>query len=114
MIKKSSIFSRSTKFSIGDVVRHRVYPFRGVVFDIDPEFANTEEWYEAIPEEVRPAKDQSFYHLLAENDRSFYSAYVSEQNLITDGESGPVEHPDVAELFGEMRDGRYSVATQMN
>lgn len=114
MSKSSKFFQRATKFSIGDVVRHRVFPFRGVVFDIDPEFSNSQEWYEAIPEEIRPAKDQPFYHLLAENEQSFYAAYVSEQNLIEDGESGPIDHPDVEEMFGEMQNGRYSVVAQMN
>ncbi|WP_277991537.1 heat shock protein HspQ, partial [Vibrio parahaemolyticus] len=69
---------RTAKFGLGAVVRHRIYPFRGVVFDVDPEFANTEEWWLAIPEDVRPRKDQPFYHLLAENADSEYVAYVSE------------------------------------
>ncbi|QMW24566.1 heat shock protein HspQ [Sandaracinobacteroides saxicola] len=95
------------KFGIGDVVRHRVFPFRGVIFDVDAEFANTEEWWQAIPEEVRPSKDQPFYHLLAENDDSAYVAYVSQQNLVLDDEEEPVRHPAVHQLFGEFRDGRY-------
>ena len=77
---------RNAKFGLGDVVRHRLFPFRGVVVDVDPEFANTEEWYESIPKEVRPSKDQPFYHLLAENDESYYGAYVSEGNLLPDAE----------------------------
>jgi heat shock protein HspQ len=75
---------RVAKFSIGEVVRHKVFPFRGVIFDVDPEFANTEEWWNSIPAEVRPSKDQPFYHLLAENDENEYVAYVSEQNLINE------------------------------
>ena len=75
---------RNAKFAIGDVVRHRVFPFRGVVFDVDPEFANTEEWWNSIPAEIRPSKDQPFYHLFAENEESEYVAYVSEQNLVPD------------------------------
>ena len=55
------------RFAIGDVVKHRIFDFRGVVFDVDPEFANSDEWYDAIPEEIRPPRDQPFYHLLAEN-----------------------------------------------
>ena len=70
---------KSAKYGIGSIVRHRVYPFRGVVVDVDPEFDNTDEWYEAIPAEVRPDKEQPFYHLLAENSDSYYSAYVSQQ-----------------------------------
>ncbi len=98
---------RVAKFAIGQVVKHRLFPFRGVIFDVDPEFANTEEWYEAIPEEIRPPKDQPFYHLLAENAEAYYVAYVSEQNLIIDDSGDPVEHPQVGEVFDELRDGAY-------
>ncbi|MCP5150875.1 MAG: heat shock protein HspQ [Ectothiorhodospiraceae bacterium] len=97
------------KFRLGQVVRHRVYPFRGVVFDVDPEFNNTEEWWRAIPAEVRPRKDQPFYHLLAENETTTYVAYVSEQNLLADESGDPVAHPQVPELFGDLHDGYYQV-----
>jgi heat shock protein HspQ len=96
---------RNAKFQIGQVVRHRVYPFRGVIFDIDPSFSNTEEWYCSIPQEVRPAKDQPFYHLLAENADSEYIAYVSEQNLIADRSDEPLRHPQVPELFEDLQGG---------
>ena len=99
--------SRVAKFAIGQVVRHRLFPFRGVVFDVDPVFDNTEEWWLAIPEEIRPAKDQPYYHLLAENEESSYVAYVSQQNLTADADAGPVDHPSVAELFEDFADGRY-------
>jgi len=102
------------KYNLGQVVRHRKHPFRGVVFDIDPEFANTEEWYDAIPEENRPRKDQPFYHLLAENDQSYYVAYVSEQNLVMDAAGGPVDHPDVPDLFGDFDGAQYPLHFQMN
>lgn len=98
---------RQAKFQIGDIVRHRFFPFRGVIFDVDPVFANTEEWWEAIPEEIRPAKDQPFYHLLAENEETTYVAYVSEQNLLPDETGKPSRHPDVAELFEGIENGRY-------
>lgn len=94
------------RFAIGEVVRHRLFDFRGVVFDVDPEFANSEEWYEAIPEALRPAKEQPFYHLLAENSESSYVAYVSQQNLIADESDEPVDHPAIATMF-ERLDGRY-------
>ena len=97
------------RFSIGDVVRHRLFDFRGVVFDVDPVFANTEEWYQAIPEGVRPAKDQPFYHLLAENAESSYVAYVSQQNLETDQSDEPVDHPALDGLFDGFSDGRYTL-----
>ena len=98
---------RVAKFRLGQVVRHRLFPFRGVIFDVDPEFSNTEEWYEAIPEELRPRKDQPFYHLLAENEDAYYVAYVSEQNLVVDDSGDPVEHPQIEEVFSELRDGMY-------
>jgi heat shock protein HspQ len=87
------------KFKIGQIVRHRIFPFRGVIFDVDPTFSNTEEWYNAIPESVRPRKDQPFYHLLAENQETEYVAYVSEQNLLADDTEGPVRHPQIGEYF---------------
>jgi len=94
------------RFAIGDVVRHRLFDFRGVIFDVDPEFANSEEWYEAIPEELRPSKEQPFYHLLAENSESAYIAYVSQQNLLPDDSEEPVDHPAIATMF-DREDGRY-------
>lgn len=90
---------RLAKYKIGDVVRHRVYPFRGVIFDVDPTFNNTEEWWKSIPAEVRPSKDQPFYHLLAENDKTTYVAYVSEQNLLPDETDKPCRHPMVDQMF---------------
>ncbi len=103
----------SARFAIGDVVRHRMFDFRGVIFDIDPVFANSEEWYEAIPEHIRPDRDQPYYHLFAENEESSYVAYVSQQNLVLDGESGPVEHPQVAELFEDFARGRYRMRRRL-
>ena len=97
------------RFSIGDVVRHRLFDFRGVIFDVDPVFANTDEWYEAIPEQMRPKKDQPFYHLLAENMESSYVAYVSQQILEHDDSDEPVDHPAIAGLFDRFDDGRYGL-----
>lgn len=97
----------SAQFGIGDVVRHRVFDFRGVVFDIDPVFANSDDWYDAIPEDIRPSKDQPFYHLLAENGDGSYVAYVSQQNLLPDDEDQPVDHPAISGLFDGFEDGRY-------
>jgi len=101
--------SRTAKYSIGQIVRHRIFPFRGVVFDVDPVFNNTEEWWLAIPEDMRPSKDQPFYHLFAENAESEYIAYVSEQNLLPDESEEPLRHPQISEFFGE-REGRRYVA----
>jgi heat shock protein HspQ len=99
--------TRQAKFDIGQVVKHRIYPFRGVIFDVDPVFSNTEEWWRSIPAEIRPAKDQPFYHLYAENSDSQYIAYVSEQNLVIDDSNEPVRHPQISGAFERTPDGRY-------
>ena len=101
------------QFSIGDVVRHRIFEFRGVVFDVDPVFANSEEWYQSIPEAVRPSKEQPFYHLFAENGESSYTAYVSQQNLLSDINHGPVNHPAVKDFFGKWSGSRYEIKPRM-
>ena len=101
--------NRTAKFGIGQVVKHRFFPFRGVIYDVDPTFNHTEEWWRSIPEDVRPRKDQPYYHVLAENEETTYVAYVSEQNLEPDPEGGPCRHPAVHELFGELRDGQYEL-----
>ncbi|HSQ98539.1 MAG TPA: heat shock protein HspQ [Sphingomicrobium sp.] len=101
------------RFSIGDVVRHKIFDFRGVIFDVDPVFANSDEWYEAIPEALRPSKNQPFYHLLAENAESSYIAYVSQQNLVADDSDDPVDHPAIATMFDGIEDGRYRLRNQL-
>jgi heat shock protein HspQ len=100
---------KTAKFRIGQIVKHRLFPFRGVIFDVDPEFANTDEWYEAIPKELRPKKEQPFYHLFAENDETEYVAYVSEQNLLADDSGKPIRHPQVREFFRETPEGKFEV-----
>ena len=97
------------RFAIGEVVRHRLFDFRGVIFDVDPVFANSEEWYESIPEDVRPSKDQPFYHLLAENAESSYVAYVSQQNLVPDDSDEPIDHPAISTMFDGLEGGRYQL-----
>ena len=104
-----AVLKANPKYRIGQVVRHAVYPFRGVVYDVDPIFQNSEEWWLAIPEDVRPRKEQPFYHLLAENDQSYYMAYVSEQNLIPDTTGEPIDHPEVPSYFGTHEDGQYEL-----
>ena len=101
------IYMPSARFGIGEVVRHKIFDFRGVIFDVDPVFANSDEWYESIPEAIRPSKDQPFYHLLAENAESSYVAYVSQQNLLPDDEAGPVDHPAISGIFDRYEHGRY-------
>ena len=100
-------------FNIGDIVKHRIYPFRGVIVDVDPEFSNTEEWYQSIPAEIRPSRNQPYYHLMAENTETFYTAYVSQQNLVDDGENGPLEHPDLDEIFSGMDKGKYHLRNEV-
>ena len=106
--------NRKARFGIGQVVKHRFFPFRGVIFDVDPTFNNTEEWWESIPEEIRPRKDQPYYHLLAENEETEYIAYVSEQNLLEDDSGEPVRHPQVMELFDEVDEGSYRMRSTLN
>ena len=108
------MMKRTAIFTIGEVVKHRIHPFRGVIFDVDPTFNNTEEWWNSIPEDYRPKKDQPFYHLLAENETSYYIAYVSEQNLETDESGDPVGHPEVSQLFGNLTNGKYQLADRLH
>jgi heat shock protein HspQ len=103
------VLRAQAKYRIGQIVKHRIHPFRGVIFDVDPEFANTDEWWQSIPEELRPSKAQPFYHLFAENETSYYVAYVSEQNLLPDISGEPVEHPDVPDYFSELEGNQYTV-----
>ena len=100
---------RTAKYSLGQIVKHRKYPFRGAIFDIDPTFSNTEEWWLSIPEDVRPTKEQPFYHLFAENAETEYIAYVSEQNLLPDESGKPVRHPQIREMFERTREGGYKL-----
>ena len=102
----------TAKFSLGQIVKHRKYPFRGVIFDIDPTFSNTEEWWLSIPEDVRPTKEQPFYHLFAENAETEYVAYVSEQNLLPDESGKPVRYPQISEMFERTREGGYKLRTR--
>jgi heat shock protein HspQ len=98
---------RKAKFRIGQVVRHRYYPFRGIIFDVDPVFNATDDWWQSIPSEIRPRKNQPFYHLLAENEETEYVAYVSEQNLLPDNSTRPLRHPQLSELFARQKNGAY-------
>ncbi|MDE1931277.1 MAG: heat shock protein HspQ [Alphaproteobacteria bacterium] len=104
---------RQAKFSVGQIVRHRLYPFRGVIYDVDPIFNNSEEWYQSIPADRRPSKDQPFYHLLAQNAQGGpYEAYVSEQNLLPDSENGPISHPMIDVMFEKIAGDRYKIRPQ--
>ena len=100
---------KKAKFAIGAIVKHKIHPFRGVIFDVDPTFSNTEEWWNSIPKNYRPKKDQPFYHVYAENEEVFYTAYVSQQNLLADNSLEPVAHPDVHENFGPFDGKKYEI-----
>lgn len=113
-MRKDATRPREAKYRIGQVVRHRLYPFRGVIYDVDPTFNNTEEWWLAIPEAMRPSKDQPFYHLLAENSETEYSAYVSEQNLLPDDSGEPLRHPELDEKFEIDGEGNYRARGRAN
>lgn len=108
------MLNKKAKFVLGQVVKHKIFPIRGVVFDVDAKYSNTDEWLEAIPKEIRPKKDQPFYHLLAENTESHYLAYVSEQNLVKDTSGEPVDHPDVENYFGSLKNGKYTLEIKPN
>lgn len=108
------MLTSQAKYHLGQVLRHRKHPFRGVVFDVDATFSSTEDWYQAIPEDSRPRRDQPFYHLLAENDEGAYVAYVSEQNLLPDNSGRPVDHPDLPDMFGQYEDGHYAIHALLN
>ena len=110
--KKIKVY-KDPLFNIGDIVKHRIYPFRGVIVDVDPEFSNTEEWYQSIPAEIRPSREQPYYHLMAENTETFYTSYVSQQNLVGDGENGPLEHPYLEEIFSGMDHGKYHLRNEV-
>ena len=98
---------QKAKFSIGDIVKHKHFEFRGVIYDVDFEFNNSEEWYQSIPKDVRPRKDQPFYHLLAESNDVTYEAYVSEQNLLIDKSGAPIKHPLINEIFQGRKGSAY-------
>ena len=105
--KEIIMIKTDAKYNIGQVVKHKKHPFRGVIFDIDPIFSNTEEWWHSIPEDSRPAKEQPYYHLLAENDTTYYTAYVSEQNLLADDSGDPIQHPLINEIFSGKKGSNY-------
>jgi heat shock protein HspQ len=114
IMTREAMKSLEAKYRIGQVVRHRLYPFRGVIYDVDPTFNNTEEWWLSIPEAMRPSKDQPFYHLLAENAETEYSAYVSEQNLLPDDSGEPLRHPELEEKFEVDGEGNYRARGRAN
>ncbi|MBN8552619.1 MAG: heat shock protein HspQ [Caulobacterales bacterium] len=100
---------RLAKFAIGQVVRHRILPIRGVVVDVDPEFGHGDAWWNALPAEDRPARHRPFYHVIAEGLDHDRAAYVSEQHLVADASGEPIRHRDAGLQFAGFQDGRYRV-----
>jgi len=94
----------SAKFAVGDLIHHRLFDYRGVVVDVDPEFQSTEEWYRQVARS-RPPKDRPWYHVLV--DGAIHTTYVAEQNLEPDESDLPVEHPLLARFFSTFEEGRY-------
>jgi len=92
------------RFSVGDIVHHRLFGYRGVIFDADATFQLTEEWYDAVARS-RPPKDRPWYHVLVEGSDN--ATYVAERNLERDLKGRPVDNPLVDELFTRFENGRY-------
>ena len=92
------------KFSIGQIIHHLHFDYRGVIYDVDAIFQGTEEWYQAMAMS-NPPKDKPWYHVLV--DQSASMTYVAERNLETDPSSQPIEHPLVENYFSRFENGRY-------
>jgi heat shock protein HspQ len=92
------------KFSVGELVNHRLFGYRGVIVDVDQDFQATEEWYEVVAKS-RPPKNKPWYHVLVHE--SNHSTYVAEQNLETDDGLEPITHPMVEHFFSRFDHGRY-------
>lgn len=99
------------RFAIGDLVHHKLFDYRGVVYDVDPQFALSEEWYETVARS-RPPKDEPWYRVLVHN--AINETYVAERNLEPDGVADPVSHPLIDALFVGFIDGRYIAADRGN
>jgi len=99
------------QFSVGDLVHHKLFGYRGVVVDVDPRFMLTDEWYENVARS-RPPKDNPWYHVLVHN--ATHNTYVAERNLEADASIEPIQHPMVALQFNEFKDGRYISSQKSN
>jgi len=100
-----------TKYSIGDLVHHRLFDYRGVVIDIDPYFQLSEQWYDTVARS-RPPKDQPWYHVIVDDSTS--STYVAEQNLEADPSGSRINHPMVNKLFTDLQNGHYINGNKAN
>ena len=91
-------------FSIGDLVHHKLFDYRGVIVDADPRFMLSDEWYETVARS-KPPKDQPWYHVLVHD--ATHETYVAERNLEPDASGVPVRHPMIEVCFSSFRDGHY-------
>ncbi len=99
------------RFSVGELTRHRLFSYRGVVVDVDATFEGTDEWYEAMAR-TRPPKDRPWYHVLVH--KADHMTYVAERNLEPDPSSEPIDHPLLGSFFDAFRDGRYCRERSLN
>jgi len=96
--------SEQAKFSIGQIVHHKLFNYRGVIFEIDPKMMLGDEWYEKVAKS-RPPKDEPWYHVMVDN--AVHMTYVAQQNLKSSTDHSPIEHPDISEVFDHFADGSY-------
>jgi heat shock protein HspQ len=102
---------RKAKFSVGDLIHHRLFGYLGVIVDVDARFEGSEAWYEQVARS-RPPKDRPWYHVLPHN--TGHTTYVAERNLEPDDRLEPIEHPLLSQFFDDFRDGRYVAARRVN
>ncbi len=101
----------SAKFSVGQIVHHRKFDYRGVVVDVDPQFLGTEDWYARMARS-RPPRDRPWYHVLVDN--AVHNTYVAERHLAADASAAPVNHPLLEEYFVRLVDGSYVLRQRSN
>jgi heat shock protein HspQ len=103
--------SQEAAFSIGQLVQHRLFGYRGVIFDVDATFQLTDEWYEQMARS-HPPKDSPWYHVLVHEGE--HATYVAQRNLEADESGEPIDHPLVSRIFRELHDGRYELDRRVN
>jgi heat shock protein HspQ len=97
------------RFSVGQIVRHKLFGYRGVIFEIDPYFMLSEEWYQQVAKS-HPPKDEPWYHVMVDN--AMHTTYVAQQNMGPSDSTQPIDHPQIDELLGNYQDGHYSIQKQ--
>ncbi len=102
---------KNARFGIGQLVHHRLFGYRGVVYDVDPVFSGADEWYEQMAKS-RPPKDRPWYRVLVHG--SVHETYVAERNLEPDESDEPILHPLIDAVFDGFRDGLYRTHKSVN